>query len=207
MIYPRPSWHKDSPHPYGLLSMDDVTFLEALLDRVYREFGHVAFLEIGVANGATLYGMVERCERLGVPFRWTGIDVGGGPDPMPPNCTFIPGRSEHVYVQVTGEFNILFVDGCHDSNHVVLDFLNYSQYLPVGAFALFHDTNESITWVGLGHTDTYQGEGPMHPDFGIGVRMGLKKLGLLDGMRKDWQFVDEQKAGTVQGMMLFQKLA
>lgn len=207
MKFKRPKWAENSPHAYGLLSMPDVLFLENLLQQIATHERRLEMLEIGVANGATMYGIYEWCERHGVPFRWTGIDMPGyGPDPLPPNCTFIPGKSEHVYVQVQGEFNFLFVDGNHDSNHVCLDFLNYSQYLKPRSWVAFHDTNESPKWVGLAHPDTHQGDGPMHPDFGIGVRFGLKKLGLLEGLRKDWQFLSEQKEGDVQGMMVFRKL-
>lgn len=205
--YPRPSWHKGSVHPYGLLSVPDVAFIESFLDMVALRFGQVSMIEIGVANGATLYGIAERCERLKVPLKWVGVDLPGyGPETLPLNCTFIPGKSEHVYVQVEGEFNLLFVDGNHDSNHVILDVLNYSQYLVPTSYLICHDSNPSEEWVGLAHPDTHQGDGPIHPDFGIGVRIGLKKLGLLDGLRKDWQFVGEQKQGTVQGCIGFQKL-
>lgn len=205
--YPRPEWAKNSPHPYGLLSMQDYPFLERWLDKIGFQFGSIQMLEIGVANGATLYGICEFCERKIIPLEWTGIDLPGvGPAEMPPGCKFIAGRSEEVYVKIDGPFNLVIIDGDHSSNAVCLDFLNYAPMVVKGGIIMAHDTINHPGWIGLAHPGSYQGHGPQHADFGIGVRAALKKLGLLDNLRSDWTFVDEQTQGTVQGYCVFRKL-
>lgn len=187
--------------------MPDSKFLEQWLDYIAVHFRQVEMIEIGVANGATMYGVAEWCESRSVPFKWDGFDLPGiGPETKIPNCTFHPGRSEETYIELSDQCNLLFIDGDHSSNAVCLDFLNFSPRLKVGGVCLFHDTVDHPHWVGLAHSDSYQGHGPKHPDFGIGVRMALKKLGLLDGLRKDWRLVGEQSEGIVQGCMTFQKV-
>lgn len=206
--FKRPDWNKSSVHPYGLLSVSDVPFLEKWVKRIAEEFGHVNMIEIGVANGATLYGLYEFCEREGIAFKWTGIDLPGvGPSVLPPDCEFIGGRSEEVYMRVTHECNLLFIDGDHSSNGVVLDFANYHERVQLKGYVIAHDTNPSPNWVGLAHSDSYQGHGPRHEDFGIGVRVALRRLGLLPMKRIDWAFAGEQKEGDVQGMCVFRRTA
>ncbi len=206
----RPEWAKNSPHGYGLLSMEDVQFLERTIDLATMGASGLRMVEIGVQSGLTMAGIWNYVEKKGGSFEWVGVDLPGyGPSSVPPNSRFIGEPSEDAWRHLEGmEFDLIFIDGCHCSNHTILDFANFSPFLRFGGLCLFHDTNGSEDWVGLGHPGGYQGHGPEHPAWGIGVRAGLKKLGLLPPVqRKDWEFLGEQKVGNVQGMMLFRKVA
>lgn len=209
MKFERPDWNQNSPHAYGLLSLPDVAFWESILDEIARRFQNkIRLWEIGVANGATCYGTVEYCERKNYELKWTGVDLPGvGPKVLPPNCEFIAGRSDEVYLQFQNKTcNLLFCDACHCSNHVVMDISNYGPMVERRGLCLCHDTVDYPSWVGMGAPENYQGHGPKESDFGIGVRAGLKKLGLLDGYRLDWKFFSEQPVGRAQGCMAFEKM-
>lgn len=178
--------------------------MDRFLEQLKNEFGYVRFLEIGVAEGATMAGALERCDVLQVPVTYEGVDgPQGKPSFLPENCTFIEGDSAYAYPRVGEGFNICFIDGSHALNYVMLDFLNYSPKVVVGGYCLFHDTREGPTWQHL----HFQGTGPKDmPDNNIAVREGMKKLGLLQGYRSDWQFVEEIKDQEIMGMILMKKL-
>lgn len=148
-------------------------------------------------------GVVERCDALGTTVYYEGVDfVGGKPEELPPECKFIEGDSTQVFPKVSSDFNILFIDGSHAQNYVMLDFLNYSPKVVVNGYVLFHDTRDG-SWQG----SHYQGTGPEDMfENRISVRLGLKKLGLMDGRRRDFKFLQEIADVDVMGMMLFQKL-
>lgn len=198
---PRPSWNSNAPHKYGVITFGEAAMLDSLCNKIKSEFGYLSLLEIGMAGGATMAGIMERCSEIGCPCNYHGVDgEGGKPEFKPENATYYIGDSAEVFTNVSGQFNLLFIDGCHCVNHCMLDFLNYSPMVVVGGYCLFHDTNDTI-WQG----DHYQGHGPKHPEFHIGVRAALRKLGLLAGLRKDWRLVAEVKDTEIMGMMLFRK--
>jgi hypothetical protein len=99
------------------------------------------------------------------------------------------------------------VDGCHCVNHAICDFSNYSPFVVQNGYCLFHDTALPTS---LGKVDqeawpqdhSYAGK----PSSVLGVREGLKKLGLLQGYRTDWKLVEEVPSDTgLMGLMLFKK--
>ncbi len=204
MKLPRPAWNVNSGHSYGVWTHGESQFMDRFLEQLKREFGFVRFLEIGVAEGATMAGVLERCDALGVPASYEGVDgPQGKPSFLPENAKFIEGDSAYAYPRVGDGFNICFIDGSHALNYVMLDFLNYSSKVIVGGYCLFHDTNGSASWTG----QHYQGTGPKDmPDNNIAVRPALKKLGLMDGRRTDWKFIEEIADTEIMGMMLFKKL-
>ena len=86
------------------------------------------------------------------------------------------------------------------------DFLNFSPFVVVGGYVLFHDTAlpdgsyEQGPWP---QNHSYAGKPPSV----LGVREGLKKLGLLQGYREDWKLIEEIPSDTgLMGAILFQKL-
>lgn len=207
----RPEWHKGSPHPYGLLAMEDVAFWERVLDHVAFKFGEVRLIEIGVQGAATMMGTYERCQEKAVPFRWIGVDLPGAEPKieLPPNCEFIFGRSEEVYVQPLFKgfnANLLFIDGDHSSNGVCLDFCDYHRFVRQRGLVVFHDASPHPDWVGLAHPGSYQGHGPQHAEFGIGVRFALEKLGLSTHQRRDFAIWGRQHDSVAQGMEVYEKL-
>lgn len=199
----RPAWNVNSGHTYGIFSPGEAVYFDRMLEQVGRQFGHIRFLEIGVAEGATMAGILERCDHLGIPCTYEGVDGSQGkPNPIPDNCKFIEGDSTQVHRQVGEGFNVCFIDGSHALNFVMLDFLNYSPKVIPGGLCIFHDTRDTQEW----QTKHYQGTGDQsNVDNNIAVRLALKKLGLLQGYRRDWEFVEEITDVQIQGMMSFRK--
>lgn len=200
---PRPAWNTNSPHKYGVWTAGEAALMDRLLAQVGKEFGCVKFLEIGVAEGATMAGIVERCDECGIPILYEGVDGHQGkPSILPDGCSFIEGDSTQVFPKAKDGVNLLFIDASHAQNYVMLDFLNYSPKVVVGGYVLFHDTRDTTKWQGM----HYQGTGPDMFENRISVRLALRKLGLLDGRRTDFQFVEEIKDTDIMGMMLYKKL-
>jgi len=199
---PRPSWNINPPHKYGVMTPAEARLLDDLCVRVKESFQEMRFLEIGVAGGSTMAGIFERCDEIGCPCYYEGVDGAAGKPPFDiPRGRFHEGDSAEVWLNVSGEFNFLFVDACHCVNHAMLDFLHYSPLVVVNGYCLFHDTRDT-DWQGK----HYQGHGPHAPPFQIGVRQALLKLGLLHELRSDWRFIEEVKDSDIMGMMLYKRV-
>lgn len=199
---------------YGFLREVEAELLDRLIPKIKEEYGSVVFLEIGVFGGGTVTGVVNRCKEIDCPLDAAGVDFPEWkPDPIPsPTYFFYPYDSMDAWRELSPLFdngvNLLFVDGCHCVNHAMCDFLNYSPFVMKGGYVIFHDT-ALPTNLGLEKQEewpqdhSYAGK----PTSVLGVREGLKKLGLLQGYRKDWRLVEELPSDTgLMGMMLFQKI-
>jgi hypothetical protein len=193
------------------MSVDEAKLLDHVLLTVFRDFGHVDFLEIGVAGGATMAGLFEKCDALGVKLRYEGVDCSESarPEALPAGAVFHCGDSLTIYPKVGWTefncvigFNILLIDGNHSLKHVTADFENYSPKVFRGGFVIFHDTKDDPNWQG----QHWQGIGEDIPENRIAVRWALKNLGLLDGSRPGWKLVQEIGGPMDCGMCLFQKL-
>lgn len=193
---------------YEFIQPAEAALIEDTITKLKAAFGHVRFLEIGVFGGGTVTGVVNKCKAIGCPVYAAGVDFPEWkPSPPPlPDYEFHPTDSMDAFRGIRGEFNFLFVDGCHCVNHAMCDFLNYSPFVVNGGYCLFHDTALPTgqatqgTWP---QNHSYAGK----PDSVLGVREGLKKLGLLQGHRKDWKLVGEVPSSTgLMGMHLFQKV-
>lgn len=188
--------------------------IDRTLDRIKADFGEVRFLEIGVCGGGTVAGVARRCKQIDVPLFASGVDCleHYKPDPklfpeLPADYKFYQGDSMDQWRNIPDKFNLLLVDACHCCNHAMCDFLNYSPLLVVGGFALFHDTavpKDQYEQMAFPQDHSFAGKDPGK----LGVREGLKKMGLLQGYRSDWKLVEEvPNDGGVMGMMSFQKMA
>lgn len=195
---------------YGYVREQEAELLDETLVKLKVQFAKIAFLEIGVFGAGTVRGVYRRGSAIQCPVQAAGVDWEDyRPKPTPaPDYQFYAGDCMDMWRQVKGEFNLLFVDGCHCVNHSMCDFLNYSPFVVVGGYALFHDTA-----VPKGTTGVDQGTWPQNHSYAgqapsvLGVREGLKKIGLLQGYRADWKLVTEIPSDTgLMGMMLFQKL-
>ncbi len=185
----------------------EADLVDLTLDRIMIAFKEVRFLEIGVLGAGTIRGVYNRAKDIGCPIHGAGVDFEQyrpGP-PIDPSYAFYAGDSMDVWRNIKETYNFLFVDGCHCVNHSMSDFLNYSPFVVVGGYCLFHDT-------ALPTDKTEQGQWPQNhsyagqPDSTLGVREGLKKLGLLQGHRTDWKFIEEIPSNSgLMGMILFQK--
>lgn len=187
----------------------EADLLDRLIPRIKDEFGKVSFLEIGVFGGGTVSGIVHKCREIGCPVTAAGVDfLPWKPSPAPlDDYDFHDSDSMDAFRGMTGPYNLLFVDGCHCVNHAMADFLNYSPMVVLNGYCLFHDT-------ALPKDGIEQGEWPQDHSYAgkppsvLGVREGLKKLGLLQDYRKDWKLIEELPNDTgLMGMHLFQKVA
>ena len=193
---------------YGHISDEECALFDELLATLKQEKGGVRFLEIGVSSGDTMRGVVTRCRELGCAIKASGVDFAKyKPTPCPlDDYAFYEGDSMDAWRNIKDTFNLLLVDGCHCVNHAMCDFLNYSPLVEEGGYVVFHDTS-------LGDGKTVQDTFPQDHSYAgkppsvLGVREGLKKLGLLQGYREDWKFVNEIKTGNgLMGMVVLRKI-
>jgi hypothetical protein len=197
----------DTTHRYGMMTIKEATLLDDLLLTIKEKFGEIRFLEIGTCGGGTTRGIYERAKEIGCPVHCEGVDNVAGycMDDAPEDYVFHIGDSMDMWKGITRrDFNLLFIDGCHCVNHAACDFLNYSPFVAVGGFALFHDTAPNANGT--------QGEWPQNhgyagqPPAVLGVRSALEKIGLLQAHRRDWMLVKEIQETEFMGMCLFEKL-
>jgi Methyltransferase domain len=197
----------DSQKRYGFMREIEADLVDKIITRLDVQFHEVRFLEIGVFGGGTVSGVVNYCREIECPVFASGVDFAQWKPSPPPmdDYDFHDCDSMDAWRNIKGKYNFLFVDGCHCVNHSMADFLNYSPFVVVGGYCLFHDTS-----VATGAT--VQGEWPQDHSYAgkqpsvLGVREGLKKLGLLQGYRTDWKLIEEIPSDDgLMGAMLFQK--
>lgn len=193
---------------YGSMSETEFDLLDRLIAQIKSEFGALSFLEIGVCDGGTIRGVYRRCEEIGCPVSASGVDCleHYKPNPAPPDYKFYAGDSMDQWRNIPDRFNLLLVDGCHCVNHSMCDFLNFSPLVVLNGFCLFHDTALPLNQyeqMAFQQDHSFAGKDPGK----LGVREGLKKLGLLQNYRADWKFIEEIPSDSgVMGLMLFQKV-
>ena len=157
---------------YGAIVNEDVEVLEACLNELKCR-GTIRVVEIGAHARNTARGIARWCEQHCIKLDYTGIDPidwekqEGYKFPGP----VIIGDSAEVHVQIPEGIDLLWIDGCHCFNHVVLDTLNFEGKVAHGGFMCYHDVNPRSD-----ETDTYQYHGPHTPEFGIAVRPALKAI-------------------------------
>lgn len=198
----------DPQKRYGFIRDVEADLFDRLIPKIWNRFGMMRFLEIGVFGGGTVTGIVKKCQEIGCPVVASGVDFAAWkPNPVPiPNYTFYDCDSMDAFRQIKSRFNLLFVDGCHCVNHAMCDFLNYSPFVEVGGWCLFHDTalpKDNVKQEEWPQDHSYAGK----PSSVLGVREGLKKLGLLQGYRSDWKMIEEISSDSgLMGVCLFQKV-
>jgi len=193
---------------YVFLRPVEAALIDDLIETLKRDFGEVRFLEIGVFGGNSTRGVVKKCREIGVPIYAAGVDFPEQkPAPIPtPDYEFHAGDSMDMWRNIHGSFNFLFIDACHCVNHSSQDFLNYSPFVEVGGYILLHDTALPTGKKEQGDWPQYHGYAGKK-DSTLGVREALKKLGLLDGRRSDFEFVRELESDSgLMGMMLFRRV-
>ena len=193
---------------YGFMREVEADLVDRLLDRIKEKFGHITALEVGVFAAGTTRGIYRRAKEIGCPVHCEGVDFEQyRPNPTPADdYVFHSGDSMDQWREIKRKFGLVFVDGCHCCNHAMMDFLNYSPFVVLDGFCLFHDTalpTNQMQQEPWPQDHSYAGK----PSSVLGVREGLKKLGLLQNYRQDWKFIEEvQSSSGLMGMCLFQKL-
>ncbi len=198
----------DPKERYGFMRDVEADLVDRILDKLKAEFGYIRMMEVGVMGAGTVRGVYRRAQEMGCPVQCAGVDFEFyRPNPTPdPGYIFHAGDSMDQWREVNATFNFLFIDGCHCVVHSSQDFLNYSPFVLKGGLCLFHDTavptgeHEQGEWP---QDHSYAGK----PNSVLGVREGLKKLGLLQGYRIDWKLIEEIPSDSgLMGMILFKKV-
>lgn len=197
---------------YGYMRDVEEDLIDRLTEKLKSEFGKITGIEVGVMGAGTTRGLYQRGKELGVPVQLAGVDFEMyRPNPTPDaGYQFYAGDSLDVWRDIPPDssFNFLFIDACHCVVHSSQDFLNYSPFIEVGGYILWHDTalptalgkDKQESWP---QDHSYAGK----PPSGLGVREGLKKLGLLDNRRSDFELVEEvESSNGLMGMMLARRI-
>ncbi len=172
---------------YGAIVREDVEVLEASLWSVIDRWSSLAkarfpgdmptvnVLEIGMHDGGTAKGLEHYLRGHGCGLNYIGIDPDDGttrPRYVPEGGKVIVGDSAEVFGQVPDGLDLVWVDGCHCINHVILDTLHYSRKVRPGGFMLFHDINPA----GQGVADR-QPHGPDASEFRLAIDAAHKEIG------------------------------
>ena len=163
---------------YGAILQEDVDVLEKCLFELLNAgslsaFDGVNVLEIGMHDGGTAKGIESYVAKWCRPLAYYGIDPDDGttrPRYVPANGKVIIGDSAEVFNQVPEGLDLVWVDGCHCQNHVMLDTIHYAPKVRVGGFICYHDINPS------GQGCEHQYHGPDIPEFGLAVLMALEAI-------------------------------
>jgi len=198
----------DESNRYGMMRVVEANLMDEMMDTLKREFGEIRFLEVGVCGAGTIRGVYRRAGEIGCPVKGAGVDFDFyRPNPMPgENYEFHAGDSMEMWRNIKGAYNMLLIDGCHCVVHASQDFLNYAPFVETGGYILLHDT-------ALPKSGVEQGDWPQDHSYAgkanskLGVREALKKLGLLDSRRTDFQFIRELESDSgLMGMMLYRRV-
>lgn len=182
---------------YGNLTLTDIRVLERVLAE-YRG-RTLRFLEIGMNTGATARGIRDFCVEADIFLQYTGIDDGtlhhAVEHPFD-GAYFIRGKSSEVF-HLVGEQDVIFVDGAHTRNDVVLDTVNYVPKVAPGGFLMFHDTSPEIQ-----HT-MREAYGPDIPQFYNAVN---EALDLIRWPWEGWRYWahDYERGQKHGGITVFQ---
>lgn len=167
---------------YGSIIDEDADVMDACLEKacsIFKSQGVLSVCEIGMFAGGTATGIKRKVESLGMQVLYTGIDAGYITNPTVPfpGARVIKGKSEEVFNLVDNGLHLLFIDGCHCRNHVILDTMNYCCKVVPNGFVLFHDASP--------HTQGIDKQpcGPNIPEFCISV---LSAFELMCWPHKGW---------------------
>jgi hypothetical protein len=159
---------------YGAILNEDVAVLEKCLAAIL-EAGTPALriCEIGMHDGNTARGLEAYCKAHGRELMYWGIDPDPGltrPRYIPKDAAVIIGDSAEVFNQVPFGLDLVWVDGCHCSNHVMIETVRYGARVRPGGFMCYHDTNPACQ--GWGH----QYHGPEILEFAVDVNRALEAI-------------------------------
>jgi FkbM family methyltransferase len=194
---------KNNNFGYGTMTNVDVSQIEKSLKLLKETFKdeHINLLEIGIDSGKTAKAIHNKLPELDIT-NYTYWAIDKNPKTRLPfkECNMIIGSSEEIFNQLPS-LHWVFIDGCHCSNHIMLDFLNYGYKVVKNGFLSFHDTGP----YSQGHH--YQKHGPNEPDFYISAEKAFKKLDIFN--RKDWKHVSSDYDNNNKewgGVSIFKKI-
>lgn len=204
-----------------ITSQDKITIqktVESMCDSL--SIDTLNFLEIGTYNGATAWGVKEITESKGKKLNYWGVDVMTHDAVLfHPGSVMVIGDSTEVFYLVPDlPFDILFIDGPHNSGNCMLDFLNFAPKVKVGGLILFHDASPASQFPidcklppeKVAEWNERGWEIPVYHEFGTAVLVALEKLGLRDPIdgRRDYGLVgDYWSSEPYGGISIYRKVA
>lgn len=215
----------------GTEEVFDKYLLQAISERISRAF---CYLEIGIAEGATLIHVADKLQSVDHhrPWQAYGIDMADGP--YFNSREFLKATQlHHVTIEFAGNrqayvcghtnnsieiillkedraivtpetINFCLIDGDHRKEAVMADFLSIEHGMARGGIVAFHDALYEDQW-------NYPGDGPKHD---IHVMEALSELRLTFNCRPGWTLLDtvdgDKSPGSLDdngnGFAFFQKL-
>lgn len=165
------------------------------------------YVELGLAEGRTFFGVLNFVSSITQNFMGYGVDIENGwslnleeleknsqgIDPLKFQISFDGSRKFLEHFQ--GEIDLLWIDACHAKECCMNDFLASESKVRSGGVVGFHDSG--TLELGL---DVQPHCG--HP---IGVREALEQLGLIKEERAGWKVIQDVQ-GDPRGCFLVQKL-
>lgn len=187
----------------SLTAVDRQTLLSVLEDSSGKL--SLRFLEIGVFFGSTAKGVKQWCDARAIHLEYFGCDDFSHPNcnhQMPKGWPFyevIIGASWDVFHLFPNDMDIVFVDGNHSGNAVILDTALYAPKVRLGGFMIFHDTAPHI------QQTMPEQNAPNHPWWSNSVNAAHELIGWP---WKGWKLVADKYDPDAKfgGMRVFQKL-
>ena len=164
---------------YGLLQPEDIAVLEASLAALLPK-PVVRVLEIGTYKGDTARGMKDFLAIRGSQIEYWGIETGMLKEQCSPfdGAHMLFARSDESFHLVPDNLDLVFVDGNHCRNAVILDILNYYRKVAYNGFMVFHDTGPAMQGILIGNHSGYCVPGcPDIPEFYVDVLGAWELIG------------------------------
>ena len=102
--------------------------MQIIIDNKYK-----SVLEIGAYSNGCTYAFASICKKV------VSIDLVHRSTERFNNVTYITGNSHEVRNDISGKFDVIFIDGDHTYDGVKKDFELYSDLINKGGIICFHD--------------------------------------------------------------------
>lgn len=102
--------------------------MQIIIDNKYK-----SVLEIGAYSNGCTYAFANICKKV------VSIDLVHRSTERFNNVTYITGNSHEVRNDISGKFDVIFIDGDHTYDGVKKDFELYSDLINKGGIICFHD--------------------------------------------------------------------
>jgi len=167
------------------------------------------YVELGVAEGKTFFGILKFIEQLTPNYIGFGVDIQNGwslnleeieknKEDVDPARFVISFQGSQDFLRHSNdeEFDYLLIDACHARKCCMNDFLAAESKVKHGGYVVFHDSGER---------EVGSDEQP-HCNFPIDVRGALKDLQFIPFTRPGWEFVADVEGVLGRGCFIVKKL-
>lgn len=178
------------------------------VESLIRPDSRFVYVELGIAEGKTFFGVLKHIQSLTENFMGYGVDIINGwslnQEEINKNSEGIPWDKFQITLQGSQDFlkgrkdesiDFLWIDACHARDCCMNDFLAAESKVKRGGVIGFHDSGE----LELGQDIQPHCAEP------IGVRNAIKDLQLLQEGRPGWTLIADVQ-GEPRGCFLVRKL-